>query len=259
MAKPGMLDIGSVKDKVSATEWETRVNLAAAYRMVAHLGWDDLIYTHISARIPGTDHHFLINPLGLMFEEITASSLVKVDLSGKQLMDTPFIPNAAGFVIHSAIHAARDNAMCVLHLHTDYGIAVSNQKDGLLPMCQSAIPPWMTVAYHDYEGFAVNDGEKERLVADMGDKNCLILRNHGTLTAASSVAKAFEMMFFLEKACKIQILTQSSGAALHEPSRESIDNATRDVRVVAGANGADNFVWPAILRKMDRLDSSFRD
>lgn len=128
MAKPGMLDIGSVKDKVSATEWETRVNLAAAYRMVAHLGWDDLIYTHISARIPGTDHHFLINPLGLMFEEITASSLVKVDLSGKQLMDTPFIPNAAGFVIHSAIHEARDDAMCVLHLHTDYGIAVSNQK-----------------------------------------------------------------------------------------------------------------------------------
>ena len=259
MAKPGMLEIGSVKDKVSAAEWETRVNLAAAYRMVAHLGWDDLIYTHISARIPGTDHHFLINPLGLMFEEITASSLVKVDLSGRQLMDTPFIPNAAGFVIHSAIHAAREDAMCVLHLHTDYGIAVSNQKDGLLPLCQSAIPPWMTVAYHDYEGFAVNDGEKERLVADMGNKNCLILRNHGTLTAGESIAKAFEMLFVLEKACRVQILTQSAGAALHSPSRESVDNAIRDVRVVAGANGADNFVWPAILRKMDRLDPSFRD
>ncbi|WP_417460954.1 class II aldolase/adducin family protein [Kordiimonas sp.] len=259
MAKPGMLDIGSVKDKVSATEWETRVNLAAAYRMVAHLGWDDLIYTHISARIPGTDHHFLINPLGLMFEEITASSLVKVDLSGKQLMDTPFIPNAAGFVIHSAIHEARDDAMCVLHLHTDYGIAVSNQKNGLLPICQSSIPPWMSVAYHDYEGFAVNDGEKERLVADMGTKNALILRNHGTLTAGSSVAKAFELMFFLEKACKIQVLTQATGVPLHAPSKSSLDNAVRDVQVVAGANGADNFVWPAILRKMDRLDPSFRD
>ena len=259
MAKPGMLNIKSVRDQVSAAEWETRVNLAAAYRMVAHLGWDDLIYTHISARLPGTDHHFLINPLGLMFEEITASSLVKIDLHGKQQMDTPFIPNAAGFVIHSAIHAAREDAMCVLHLHTDYGIAVSNQKSGLLPMCQSSIPPWMMVAYHDYEGFAVNAGEKERLVADLGTKNCLMLRNHGTLTVGDSIAKAFEMMFFLERACKIQILSQSTGAELHAPSKESVDNAVRDVRVVAGANGADNFVWPAILRKMDRLDSSFRD
>jgi ribulose-5-phosphate 4-epimerase/fuculose-1-phosphate aldolase len=259
MTKAGMLDIGSIKEKVSATEWGTRVNLAGAFGMVAHLACKDLIDTHISARIPGTDHHFLINPLGLVFEEITASSLVEVDLSGKQLMDTPFIPNAAGFVIHSAIHEAREDAMCVLHLHTDYGIAVSNQKDGLLPMCQSSIPPWMMIAYHDYEGFAVNDGEKERLVADMGNKNCLILRNHGTLTVGESVAKAFEMMFFLEKACRVQILTQSAGAALHAPSEESISNAVRDVRVVAGANGADNFVWPAILRKMDRLDPSFRD
>ena len=259
MAKPGLLDIKSVRDQVSAKEWETRVNLAACYRMIAHLGWDDLIYTHISARIPDTDHHFLINPLGLMFEEITASSLVKVDLNGNQLMDTPFIPNAAGFVIHSAIHEARDDAACVLHLHTDYGIAVSNQKDGLLPLCQSSIPPWASVAYHDYEGFAVNDGEKERLVDDFGDKTCLILRNHGTLTVGKSIASAFEIMFFLEKACRTQILTQSAGAALHAPSQSSIDNALRDLRVVAGANGAENFVWPAILRKMDRLDSSFRD
>lgn len=259
MAKPGMLDIKTVKDQVSAEEWEMRVNLAAAYRMVAHMGWDDLIYTHLSARIPGTDHHFLINPLGLMFDEITASSLVKVDLNGKQLMDTPFIPNAAGFVIHSAIHQARDDANCIIHLHTDYGIAVSNQKGGLLPLCQTSIVPWSMVAYHDYEGFAVNDGEKERLVADFGDKQALILRNHGTLTVGDSVAKAFEAMWFLERACRIQILTQSSGAAIHSPSRESIDNALRDLRVVAGANGADNFVWPAILRKMERLDPSFRD
>lgn len=259
MAKPGMLDIKSVKDQVSAEEWQARVDLAAAYRMVAHLGWDDLIYTHLSMRIPGTDHHFLINPLGLMFDEITASSLVKVDLNGNQLMDTPFIPNAAGFVIHSAIHEARDDANCVIHLHTDYGIAVSNQKEGLLPLCQTNIIPWMMAAYHDYEGFAVNDGEKERMVADFGDKNALILRNHGTLTVGDTVAKAFEAMWFLERACKIQILTQSSGAEIHHPSQESLDNAIRDFRVVAGANGADNFVWPAILRKMERLDPSFRD
>lgn len=259
MAKPGMLDIRSVKDQVSVEEWQARVDLAAAYRMMAYMGWDDLIYTHLSMRIPGTDHHFLINPLGLMFEEITASSLVKVDLNGNQLMDTPFIPNAAGFVIHSAIHEARDDANCVMHLHTDYGIAVSNQKDGLLPMCQTSIVPWAMVAYHDYEGFAVNDGEKERLVADFGTKNALILRNHGTLTVGDTVAKAFEAMWFLERACKIQVLTQSTGAAIHKPSQDSIDNALRDLRVVAGANGADNFVWPAILRKMERLDPSFRD
>lgn len=259
MAKPGLLDIPSVKDKVSAEEWEARVNLAAAYRLCAHFGWDDLIYTHLSARIPNTDHHFLINPLGLMFEEITASSLVKVDLNGNVLMDTPYIPNAAGFVIHSAIHEARDDANCVMHLHTDYGVALSNQKDGLKMLCQSSIPASANVAYHDYEGFAVNDGEKERLVADMGEYPALILRNHGTLTAAETVAQAFELMYFLEKACKIQILSQSTGQPLYQMSDEAISNALRDLRVVAGAKGADTLVWPALLRKMDRLDPSFRD
>ena len=259
MAKPGLLNIPSVKDQVSAEEWEARVNLAAAYRLCADFDWDDLIYTHLSMRIPGSDHHFLINPLGLMFEEITASSLVKVDLHGNLLMDTPYIPNAAGFVIHSAIHGARDDANCVIHLHTDYGVAVSNQKDGLACLCQSSIPAWANVAYHDYEGFAVNDGEKERLLADMGDKSALILRNHGTLTAGDTVAKAFELMFFLEKACKIQILSQSTGAELYPMSETAVSNAIRDLLVVAGANGADNFVWPALLRKMDRLDPSFRE
>jgi len=259
MQHTGILDIPSVKDQVSAEEWETRVNLAAAYRLCAHFGWDDLIYTHISARVPNSDHHFLINPLGLMFEEMTASSLIKVDLNGNQIMETPFIPNAAGFVIHSAIHEAREDANCVLHLHTDYGIAVSNQAEGLLPLCQNAIPGFISVAYHDYEGFAVNDGEKERLVADMGDKLALILRNHGTLTTGSSIAQAFELMHFLEKACKIQILTQASGVKLHHPSQESLDTAIRDLRVVAGAGGADHLVWPALLRKMDRLDPSFRN
>lgn len=258
MAQSGTLEIPSVKELVSEEEWQTRVNLAAAYRLCAHYGWDDLIYTHISARVPGGDHHFLINPLGLMFEEITASSLIKVDLNGNKLMDTPFIANAAGFIIHSAIHEAREDAHCVLHLHTDYGIAVSNQKEGLLPLCQSSIPAWMSVAYHDYEGIAVNEGEKERMVADMGDKQALILRNHGTLTAAPTIAQAFELMYFLEKACKIQILSQSTGAELNDPPQEGIDNAIRDLRVVAGAQGADNLVWPALLRKLDRMDTSYR-
>lgn len=258
MSTPGVLEIPSIKDQVSEEEWETRVNLAAAYRICAHYGWDDLIYTHLSARVPGGDHHFLINPLGLMFEEMTASSLIKVDLSGKALMETPFIPNAAGFVIHSAIHAAREDASCVMHLHTDYGIAVSNLASGLEPLCQSSIPPHSTIAYHDYEGFAVNDGERERLVADLGDKRALILRNHGTLTVGETIPQAFELMFFLEKACKTQVLTRATGMPLHEPSAESMSNAIRDVQVVAGAKGADNFVWPAILRKLDRSDPSYR-
>lgn len=259
MSNIAVLDIPSVKDQVSEEEWEARVNLAAAYRMCAHYGWDDLIYTHISARVPNTDHHFLINPLGLMFEEMTASSLIKVDLNGNALMETPYIPNAAGFVIHSAIHEAREDAGCVLHLHTDYGIAVSNLESGLELMAQSSIPAWAQVAYHDYEGFAVNDGEKERLVADMGEKSALILRNHGTLTVGPTVAQAFEAMFFLEKACKIQVLTRATGMPIYKPSEQSIENALRDLRVVAGAGGADNFVWPAILRKLDRMDPSYRD
>ncbi|MBL4639932.1 MAG: class II aldolase/adducin family protein, partial [Kordiimonadaceae bacterium] len=246
------------QDQVSEEEWQARVDLAAAYRMCAFYGWDDLIYTHLSARVPNTDHHFLINPLGLMFEEMTASSLIKVDLKGNQLMDTPFIPNAAGFVIHSTIHEASDDANCIIHLHTDYGVAASNQKSGITPLCQSSIPALASLAYHDYEGFAVNDGEKERLVSDLGNKKALMLRNHGTLTIGASVAQAFEFMYFLEKACKLQVLTHSTGQKLNAPSQESIDNAFRDLLVVAGANGSDRFVWPAILRKMDRLDPSFR-
>ncbi|UTW56769.1 class II aldolase/adducin family protein [Kordiimonas sp. SCSIO 12610] len=259
MATAQIAEIPSVKDQVSPEEWEARVNLAAAYRLVAHFGWDDLIYTHISARVPGGDHHFLINPLGLMFEEITASSLIKVDLEGNKLNDSPYIANKAGFVIHSAIHAAREDAGCVIHLHTDYGIAVSNQKDGLLPLAQSSIPGWLSLAYHDFEGLAVRDDEKERLVADMGEKNALMLRNHGTLTAGKSIAQAFELMYFLEKACKIQILTQTAGAEIQHPSEESIQNTINDLQAVAGANGADLLVWPALLRKLDRMDSSFRD
>lgn len=255
----GVLAIPSLKDQVSAEEWELRVNLAAAYRLCAAFGWDDLIYTHISARVPGSDHHFLMNPLGLMFDEITASSLVKIDLAGNKVIDSPFETNRAGFVIHSAIHAARDDAQCVLHLHTDYGIALSNQADGLQPVAQSSIPAFMQVAYHDWEGFAVNDEEREKLVADLGSKNVLILRNHGTLTCGGTVGRAFELMFFLEKACKIQILSQSTGQAQYKPADAAIQNAMRDLMVVAGESGPDSLTWPALIRKMDRLDPSYRD
>lgn len=254
----GTLAIDNVQNQVSAEEWEARVNLAAAYRLVAQNGWDDLIYTHISMRVPGPDHHFLINPLGLLFEEITASSLIKVDLNGNKVMDSPFMVNAAGFIIHSAIHSAREDAHCVIHLHTEYGIAVSNLKTGLIPTCQNAIFPWSVTAYHDYEGIAVREGEQDRLVADLGDKSAMILRNHGTLTLGESVASAYELMVFLERACKIQILTQSTGEAIHTPSPESIDNAISDLRVVAGAKGADLLLWPALLRKLDRHDPSYR-
>jgi len=252
------LNIPSVRDQVSEGEWAVRLQLAGAYRLAAHYGWDDLIYTHISARVPGGDHHFLINPLGLMFDEITASSLVKIDLDGNPVLESPFGVNKAGFIIHSTIHGAREDAHTVVHLHTDYGIAVSNLRDGLTPHSQTAIPPWSQIGYHDYEGFAVNDGERARLLADIGKKKAILLRNHGTLTIGPSVPKAFELMYFLEKACRIQILTHSAGLPVRQPSPEAIDQAIRDLSVVAGADGADRLLWPALMRKLDKIDPSFR-
>src|SRR5216683_4583797 len=185
----------TIRDQISEPEWQTRVDLAAAYRLVALYGWDDLIFTHISARVPGTEHHFLLNPYGMMFEEVTASSLVKVDLAGNKVMESPYFINPAGFTIHSAVHAAREDVLCVMHLHTDYGIAVSAQKDGLLPISQQAMLARASLAYHDYEGLALNEDEKPRLVKDLGDKNFLMLRNHGLLTAAASIADAFVFMY----------------------------------------------------------------
>src|SRR5438309_7848669 len=204
----------TIPGQVSDAEWQARIDLAAAYRLVARYGWDDLIFTHISARVPGGEHHFLLNPYGMMFDEVTASSLVKVDLDGNKVMDSPYQVNPAGFTIHSAVHAARADALCVMHLHTDYGIAVSAQKDGLLPISQQSMFPLASLAYHGYEGLALNEEEKPRLVADLGSSNSMILRNHGLLTIGSSVAEAFLSMYVLERACKIQILAQSGGAEL---------------------------------------------
>src|SRR5438105_7588673 len=208
-AKPSI-----IREQVTDAEWQARVDLAAAYRLVALYGWDDLIFTHISARVPGADHHFLLNPYGMMFEEVTSSSLVKIDLAGNKVMDSPYFINPAGFTIHSAIHAAREDALCVMHLHTDYGIAVSAQKEGLLPISQQAMLALASLAYHDYEGLALNEAEKPRLVTDLGDKSHLILRNHGLLTVGRTAAEAFLAMFLLERACKIQILAQAGGREL---------------------------------------------
>jgi ribulose-5-phosphate 4-epimerase/fuculose-1-phosphate aldolase len=248
----------AVRDQVTAEEWQTRVDLAAAYRLVALYGWDDLVFTHISARVPGSEHHFLINPYGMMFEEITASSLVKVDLDGKIVMDTAFSINPAGFTIHSAVHAAREDALCVMHLHTDCGIAVSAQESGLLPISQQSLFVLASLGYHDYEGLALNDDEKPRLVRDLGNKTFLILRNHGLLTVGPTVADAFLSMFLLERACRIQILAQSSGGQLI-PIPEQILAGIKAQEEVVTKGGGGKLVWPGLMRKLDRLGNSFRD
>jgi ribulose-5-phosphate 4-epimerase/fuculose-1-phosphate aldolase len=244
-------------NQVLEEEWQVRVDLAAAYRLVALYGWDDLIFTHISARVPGAEHHFLLNPYGMMFEEVTASSLVKVDLAGNKVTESPYFVNPAGFTIHSAVHAAREDALCVMHLHTDYGIAVSAQKDGLLPLSQQAMLALASLAYHDYEGLALNDEEKPRLVKDLGDKHHLILRNHGLLTVGRTAAEAFLAMFLLERACKIQILAQAGGelVSIPDPVLRLVESQVKAVTVGQGAA----LTWPGLLRKLDRIDPSFRD
>ena len=248
----------SARRRVSEAEWQARVDLAAAYRLVAHYGWDDLIFTHISARVPGPEHHFLINPYGMMFPEITASSLVRVDLNGKIVNESPYIINPAGFTIDSAVHAAREDALCVMHLHTDYGIAVSAQRHGLLPISQQALFPLASLAYHDYEGLALNNEEKPQLVEDLGNKNYMILRNHGLLTVGRSAAEAFLSMFILERACKIQILAQSGGSELVLVSEPIIERVATQLQAVTVGQGA-QLAWPGLLRKLDRLDPSYRE
>ncbi len=255
--KAGRVAIPSLRDKVSAEEWAMRVDLAACYRMVAHYGWDDLVFTHISARLPGKEHHFLINPYGLLFEEVTASSLVKVDLSGTKVVESPFAVNPAGFVIHSAVHAAREDAQCVLHLHTTAGVAVSCQKEGLKPISQQSIFVLASLGYHGYEGVALNDEEKPRLVADLGQNSFLILRNHGLLTAAPSIPDAFLAIFTLQRACEIQVMAQAGGGTLIPIPQPILDRArAQSAQVTRGLGGA--LAWPGVLRKLDRLDPSYR-
>jgi ribulose-5-phosphate 4-epimerase/fuculose-1-phosphate aldolase len=248
----------AVRDQVSAEEWQARVDLAAAYRLVALYGWDDLVFTHISARVPGTEHHFLINPYGMMFDEITASSLVKIDLDGKIVMDTAFSVNPAGFTIHSAVHASREDALCVMHLHTDWGIAVSAQEKGLLPISQQSLFVLASLGYHDYEGLALNDEEKPRLVADLGNKTFLILRNHGLLTVGQTVADAFLNMFLLNRACRIQILAQSGGNKLIPIDSKILAGIKAQEEIVTkGSPG--KLAWPGLLRKLDRESPGYKD
>lgn len=250
--------ISSVREQVSAEEWALRVDLAAAYRLVAAYRWDDLVFTHISARIPGPEHHFLINPYGMMFEEITASALVKIDLNAKKVMASPYPVNPAGFTIHSAIHAAREDVVCVMHVHDISGVAVSAQKNGLLPLSQQSLFVLASLAYHDYEGVALNEDEKPRLVADLGDKAFLILRNHGLLTAGATIADAFLFMYLLSTSCRIQIQAQAGGGELiriADPILKGIKAQAK--QVTRGLGGA--LAWPGLLRKLDRMDPSFRD
>lgn len=231
-------------------EWQTRVDLAAAYRLVALFRWDDLIYTHISARVPGQGHAFLINPYGMMFEEITASSLVKVDVDGRKLDDSPYPVNPAGFTIHSAVHAARDDAQCVLHTHTLNGVAVSAQRDGLLPISQHSIFVLASLAYHDYEGVALRDDEKPRLVHDLGRANYLMLRNHGLLTVGQTIADAFQAMYFFEASCAIQVRAQAGGG-LTTIHPEIIATAQAQAAQVTKGQGG-NLAWPGLKRRLDR-------
>jgi ribulose-5-phosphate 4-epimerase/fuculose-1-phosphate aldolase len=247
----------SIRGRVSDEEWQLRVDLAACYRLVALYGWDDLIFTHLSARVPGPEHHFLINPYGMLFEEITASSLVKVDLHGNIVLDNGYPINPAGFTIHSAVHAAREDATCVVHIHSRNGVAVSAQKAGLLPISQQSMVVLTSLSYHDYEGLALNEDEKPRLVADLGGSTFFILRNHGLLTCGPTVADAFLSMYTLEASCEIQIKAQAGGNELIPISDRVVQGMKAAMKAVTrGAGGM--LAWPALLRRLDRLDPSFR-
>lgn len=255
------LNIPSLKNRVPPEEWEMRVNLAAAFRLVDLYGWSDLLATHLSARVPNEDRHFLINPFGMLFEEVTASSLVKVDEEGKILSETEFEINPAGFVIHSAVHLAREDAHCVMHTHTQAGVSVATQRNGLLPMTQHALAVIAHVGYHDFEGIAMDLDERERVARDLSDNNILILRNHGLLTVGRTVGEAFVWLYRAERACRMQLAFQQSGAeAMPIPEavqvtnieRNRFNNSDRGYRTIG------RLEWPALLRKLDRVDESYK-
>ncbi|CAG1019186.1 4-hydroxy-3-prenylphenylpyruvate oxygenase/4-hydroxy-3-prenylbenzoate synthase [Burkholderiaceae bacterium] len=252
------LQITSRQASVSDAEWQTRVNLAAAYRLVALFKWDDLVFTHITARVPGSDNQFLINPYGLMFEEITASSLVKIDTAGNKLDDTAFPVNPAGFTIHSAIHGARHDAQCVLHTHTLNGVAVSAQKGGVLPLSQQSIFVLSSLAYHDYEGVALREEEKPRLVSDLGERNFLMLRNHGLLTLGPTIADAFLNMYLFETVCTIQVRAMAGATELIHIDPRIIAGAQQQAKGATNGVGGGALTWPGLLRRLDRIDTSYR-
>lgn len=256
------MNVVRMQQKVSEAEWQTRVDLAACYRLVAHYGWTDLIFTHLSARVPdgagaSGGEAFLINPLGYLFHEITASLLVKVDLDGNVLSETEYQINPAGFTIHSAVHGAREDVGCVMHLHTDDGVAVSAQAEGLLPLTQTAMAVAANLAYHDYEGIALDHDERTRLVADLGDSNIMILRNHGTLTCGETVPAAFLNMYMLERACGMQVRALAGGVKLNMPSDKAIETVKSQMSNLDFSLA--DLAWPALLRMLDAQDPSYRN
>ncbi len=248
--------VESLKNRVSEEEWALRVDLAAAYRLVALFGWDDIVFTHLTARLPGPDHHFLINPYGMLFDEVTASSLVKIDLQGNKVDDSPFDVNPAGFNIHSAIHAAREDAQCVMHTHSLNGVAVSAQKEGVLPLSQQATLVLASLAYHDYEGIVLNEDEKPRLVNDLGDALFLMLRNHGLLTVGKSIADAILFMYVFEAACTIQVRSLAGAREMLPVKQEIVDGVKEAVELVTLGLGGD-LAWSGLKRRLDRRNPGY--
>jgi len=244
-----------IKSQVTNEEWSLREDLAAAYRLVANSGWDDMVFTHLSARVPGPDEHFLLNPFGVLFEEVTASSLVKIDLDGAVVLDNGYQVNAAGFTIHSAIHAAREDAQAVMHLHTDAGVAVSCMEEGFLPLNQHAMFVYHDVAYHDWEGVALNLDERERLISDIQNKHLMMLRNHGTLAVGSSIASCFMRLYYLERACSIQLKAMNGN--LQMPNQEAISMMKETFNNPNAWEGLAATAWPAMIRLAQRLDPNF--
>jgi ribulose-5-phosphate 4-epimerase/fuculose-1-phosphate aldolase len=255
---PSAITRPGLRESVTPEEWALRVDLAACYRLVARFGWSDLVFTHISARVPGEHDRFLINPYGMLFDEITASSLVKVDAEGRCVDGSPWPVNPAGFTIHSAVHAARPDVQCVLHTHTVNGVAVSAQAGGVLPVSQQSIFVLASLGYHDYEGVALREDERPRLVHDLGERSFLMLRNHGLLTVGASVADAFLAMYVFESACAIQVRAQAGGGELVRIDPRILAGAQQQAaQVTKNLGGA--LAWPGLLRKLDREDPSFRD
>ena len=250
--------VNEIRESVSPEEWQTRVDLAALYRLVALYGWDDLVFTHISARVPGEDNHFLLNPYGLLFEEIKASDLVKIDLEGNIVSETEHFVNAAGFTIHSAVHGNGQHNHAVIHIHSNDGVAVSAQEHGLLPISQTAMVIRNECAYHDYEGIALNHDERERLLNDLGDKHCMILKNHGLLATGATCADAWLRLFFLERACTMQIKALSGGSKLNMVPNDVVELVT-DQGQMASEQGIGNLAWPALIRKLDKIDVSYKE
>ncbi len=256
-ASPVFTRLKVAQAQMSDAEWETRIDLAACYRLVAHYDMDDLFATHISVRVPGGDEHFLLNPYGVHFSEITASSLVKVDLDGNIVSDTDHVINPAGFVIHSAIHAARPDAKCVLHTHTVAGMAIATMQEGLQPWFQKATRFHQRVAYHDFEGKAQDLDERERLVRDLGDKNYMVLRNHGLLVCGATIGEAFKEMYAMEKSCKTQLAIMQAGGTVIELSENLLEHTAQQFAADKPVTTARPSVWPSMKKMLDRINPGY--